>query len=238
MTWFKEIPMPLDNHSQHRTPEDYSYRIRPLQQQVAPNPPDYINDIVLQWVVVPFLVIEHVVFHIPVHDAELKEYTFANLTHLFDPVRGFFVDGELLEVRLEGLKQHTKDFFVKTVVDTNKLDPLVADFYLRENMELEQRIDVKLYEIDIKKFTAMTTYHPESNHSRLWDFLMWTHPYHDEITLFPVHWVFHDLLLESPFLLFLSRYADEIVLTVNQHDQHVRAITFTGKRQSIGELVR
>lgn len=237
MTWFKEIPMPLDNHHQHSISKNYSYRIKPLEQIATPNNPDFINDIILQWVIVPFLVIEHVVFHIPIHDTKLKEYTLANLTNLFDPVRGLYMNGELIEVRLEGLKQHTKDSFTRIVLDTNKLDPLVYDFFLKKNVELDNKIDVKLYEIDMKKFIDLTTYHAENitNHMRLWEFIAKAYngrnvkSYNHEITLFPVNWVFNDLLLESPFLIFLSRYADEIVLTVNQNDLNVRAISFKGR---------
>ena len=230
MTWFKEIPMPLDNHNQHCIPENYRFRIKLLEQTIPPINPDFINDIVLQWVILPFLVSENVVFRISVHDSELKEYTLANLTNLFHQVRGLFVNGELIEIRLMELKQHIKDSFTKTVLDANKLDPLVHDVYLRKSVKLDNQLDIKLYEIDMKKFVDLTHYHTETktNHIKLWDFIMRLNPNHDEITLFPVNWVFNDLLLESPFLLFLSRYADEIVLTVNQNDLNVRAISFKG----------
>lgn len=226
MTWFKEIPMPLNN-DEHWNAEDVNFLIKPLEQTTPQKSTDITNDLILQWVIAPFVVSKGVVYRIHAHDSELVEYTSTILTNLFNSVRGVYVEGELVEIRLEELKQHAHHSFTELVKDGDKIDPLVKDFYLKENVELSNQLDIKLFKIDIDKFIDQTTYHTETDHFRLWEFLMKS----NALTLLPTNWVFNDRLLESPFLLFLSRYANEVVLTVNYNDLNVRAISFKGNHQ-------
>lgn len=230
MTWFKEIPIPLGNDA-HLNVTNFKYSFKKLGQTPLPEKTDLINDLVLQWIIVPFVFSINAAFHIPTNDSKLKEYTYTNLTNLFNSVREVYADGKLVEIRLEALKQDIKNSFIEQVLETNKADPLVSDFYLNEKVNLSNQLDIKLFKVDINKFTDLTVYHAETDHIRLWDFINKLHLFKDEVTLFPSNWMFNDRLLESPFLIFLSRYASEVVLTVNYNDLNVRAISFKGKHQ-------
>lgn len=137
MTWFKEIPLPLNN-DEHWNEAEFNYSIKRLEQAAPSESPDFINDIVLQWVIMPFIISKGDVYQISLNDSKLKEYTSTVLTHLFNSVQGVYVDGELVGIRLEELKQKIQSSFTELVIDTNKINPLVKDFYLKENVQLSK----------------------------------------------------------------------------------------------------
>ncbi|MGF9906555.1 hypothetical protein [Brevibacillus porteri] len=224
MNWLKEIPIPLTN-DEHWNKEDVIYSFRKREQASLFETPDFMHDIVLQWVIAPFVVYNNVSYRIATHDSPLKEYNSTILTNLFHSVREVYADGKLVEIRLEDLKPHIKDSYTK-LIDTNKIAPLVTDFYFKESIGSSNQLDCRLFEMDMDKYTDQTTYHAETNHTRLWEFMAKLHLPNNEITVLPFSWVLNDRLLESPFLIFLSRYASKVVLTVNHNDLNVRAISF------------
>jgi hypothetical protein len=223
MNWFNELSISSD---ECHVENDTNYSIRDIEQTFPQASQDFFGDIVLQWILCPFVIKKGVVYQISTVDSELKEYVFASLRGLFNRVRGVYVNEQLTEIRLEEINNHAKNSFTN-VLDLNKINLLVRDFYMKESTEpRSNQIDVKLFEIVIDKFIEQTEYRAESNHVTLWDFLKKSNLSNEQITLFPTNWMFNDSLLQSPFLIFISRYADEVVLTVNDSDQNVRAITF------------
>lgn len=237
MNWLREIPFPT---GENRIEEDIDFSIKKFTSRDLQAHPDFIHDIVLQWVITPFVVHEHTAYQIPAHDeSELEEYASTNFTSLFTKVRGIYTDGKLGEIRLEDVKPDIKNSFAESVITAKKLDPLVSDFYLQGEHERSNQLSVKLFQIDRASFIEQTTYHAKPDHRRLWNFIH--KPYRsidDEVTISPTNWVLSDGLLESPFLIFLSRYASEVVLTVNEKDLSVRAISFKGEHPQNKEHVR
>lgn len=228
MDWLKEIPFPT---GENRIEKEVDFSIKKFASRELQEDPDFFTDIVLQWVVAPFVTHDNVAYRIPVlNDSKIEEYASTHFTSLFTKVRGIYTDGKLGEIRLEDLNPDIKSSFVKSVIHPNKIDPLVNDFYLQREWERSNQLNVKLFQIDRASFIKQTTYHAKSDHKRLWDFINKPYKRSDEVTISPTNWVLSDGLLESPFLVFLSRYASEVVLTVNQSDLHVRAISFKGER--------
>ncbi|NQF16435.1 hypothetical protein HPY31_21405 [Brevibacillus sp. HB1.3] len=224
MDWLIEIPFP-SGEIRVETSVDISFRR--FESSGLQEPPDFIHDIVLQWVIAPFVVHEHTAYRIPAHnDPEIEEYASVNFTSLFTKVRGICTNGKMEEIRLEDLKPNIKSSFIESVIHTSKIDPLVSDFYLQRKCERSNRLNVKLFQIDRDSFIKQTTYLPQPDHKRLWDFISRPFKTSDEVSISPMNWVLSDNLLESPFLLFLSRYASEVVLTVNEKDQNVTMVSF------------
>lgn len=237
MDWLKEIPFPT---GENRIEEDIDFSIKKFASRDLQAHPDFIHDIVLQWVITPFVLHPHTAYRIPAHDeSELEEYASTNFTSLFTNVRGIYTDGKLGEIRLEDVKPDIKNSFAESVITAKKLDPLVSDFYLQGEHERSNQLSVKLFQIDRASFFEQTTYHTKSDHRSLWNFIHKAYRLSDdEVTISPMNWVLSDRLLESPFLLFLSRHASEVVLTVNEKDLSVRAISFTGEHPQNKEHVR
>ncbi|WP_244297304.1 hypothetical protein [Brevibacillus antibioticus] len=226
MDWLIEIPFPIEENP---VETNVAFSIKRFESSGLQEPPDFIHDIVLQWTIAPFVVHEHTAYRIPAHDdPEIEEYASVNFTSLFTKVRGIYTNGKLEEIRLEDLKPNIKSSFIQSVIHTSKIDPLVSDFYLQGECEHSIQLNTKLFQIERDSFIKQTTYHANSAHRRLWDFINKPYEMSDEVTISPTNWVLNDRLLESPFLIFLSRYASEVVLTVNDNDLNVRAISFKG----------
>lgn len=100
--------------------------------------------------------------------------------------------------------------------------------YLDHDFEVHPfgEIDAINYEVDLEKFRGTATL--ESAHSmedRIWEFHIKPHIESEgNIILFPQGWRFHDDLIHSPFLEYISRYANRVILTVNTLNKHLRAI--------------
>jgi|GEM_PF-2974694 len=221
MNWLNEISM---DHDECDIENDMNYSIRDIEQLFPQAPQDFVSDIVLQWILCPFVIKKGVVYQISAVDPELQAYAFTKLNGLFNRVRGVYVNGQLTEIRLEEINKQAKHSFTDVL---KQIHPLVTDFYLKEKIEQTSNpINVKLFEIVKARFIEQTEYCAETDHVTLWNFLKKSNMPNRPITLFPTNWMLNDSLLRSPFLIFISRYADEVVLTVNDSDQNVRAITF------------
>ncbi|UIO40306.1 hypothetical protein LOY85_15955 [Brevibacillus brevis] len=224
MDWLIELPFPT---GENRVETNVDFSFKRFESSRLQEPPDFIHDIVLQWAIAPFVVHEHTAYRIPAHnDPEIEEYASVNFTSLFTKVRGIYMNGKMEEIRLEDLKPNIKSSFIESVIHTSKIDPLVSDFYLRGESERSNRLNVKLFQIDRDSFLKQTTYLAQPDHKRLWDFMNRPFKTCDEVSISPTNWVLSDDLLESPFLVFLSRYASEVVLTVNEKDQNVTMVSF------------
>ncbi|WP_188068572.1 hypothetical protein [Brevibacillus brevis] len=224
MDWLIEIPLPT---RENRVETNVDFSFKRFESSGLQEPPDFIHDIVLQWAIAPFVVHEHTAYRIPAHnDPEIEEYASVNFTRLFTKVRGIYTNGKLEEIRLEDLKPNIKSSFIESVIHTSKIDPLVSDFYLQRKCERSNRLNVKLFQIDRDSFLKQTTYLAQPAHKRLWDFMNRPFKTSDEVTISPTNWMLSDDLLESPFLVFLSRYASEVVLTVNEKDRNVTMVSF------------
>lgn len=224
MDWLIEIPFPT---RENRVETNVDFSFKKLESSGLQEPPDFIHDIVLQWAIAPFVVHEHTAYRIPAHDdPEIEEYASVNFTSLFTKVRGIYTKGKLEEIRLEDLKPNIKRSFIESVINTSKIDPLVRDFYLRRECERSNQLKVKLFQIDSTSFIEQTTYCAQPDHKKLWDFINKPFKTSDEVTISPMNWVLSDGLLESPFLVFLSRYASEVVLTVSEKDRNVTMVSF------------
>lgn len=224
MDWLKEIPFPS---GEYRIEKDVDFSIQKIESKDLQENPDFINDIILQWVIAPFVVHENTAYRILVQDdTELVEYALTIFTNLFTKVRGIYIEGKLEEIRLEDLMPHIKNSFIELVIKENKIDPLVYDFCLKDEIERSNQFDVKLFQINREQFIEQTTYLAKPDHKRLWNFINRPDGMRDEMTISPANWVLNDRLFESPFLIFLSRYANEVVLTVNQKDLNVTMLSF------------
>ncbi|WP_064199778.1 hypothetical protein [Brevibacillus brevis] len=224
MDWLIEIPFP---NREYQIEKDGDFSIKKFASRDLQAHPDFIRDIVQQWVVAPFVAHKNAVYRVPAQDdTELVDYASTIFTTLFNKVRGIYIDGKLEEIRLEDVMPHVKDSFTDLVLNADKLDPLVKDFYLQGAFERSNQVDVKLFQLNKEQYIKQTTYYPKPDHKRLWNFIRKPYKIGSDISISPENWVLSDRLLESPFLIFLSRYASEIVLTVNEKDRNVALISF------------
>lgn len=228
--WFYEIKDLDEPNSTLMNTSNTDVSIKSFYNKFKPNISDFQSNIITQWVITPFLKPEEgQSFQIPVPSKELLIYINDNIAGYFETVKGIYEDNILTMMRLSDLKVEYGNI-LRTNYSMNKnfINPVIRDFYLNNDFKVNPfgKIEAVDYEIIIEEFRKIATI--QSNKSideTLWEFLKRTHIEREGyIILSPQSWRFNNSLINSPFLEYISRYANRVILTVNKLNQHVRAV--------------
>ncbi|MGG1880661.1 hypothetical protein ABDI30_24300 [Paenibacillus cisolokensis] len=230
--WYKQIKNPEEKYDLDTFDADkLNFKIKTIEtpQYDKLNIRELKNNIVYQWVVIPFLYSEQgKVFQIPVYHESMYKFICTHLGGYFNSVKGEYLNNNLSLIKLSELKDEIKNLIFEEIeADKNFINPIVKDFYLRESLSNSRgTIETIEYEIIIDEFIKKTI---KSNSvvedDMLWNFFDEAHLKSEGMmVLAPKNWIFSDSLLKSVFLTYISRYADRIILTVNIADQRIRAI--------------
>ncbi|MDP4099018.1 hypothetical protein OIN60_20030 [Paenibacillus sp. P96] len=219
MKWYKEKKTPLEYDGVIQN-DSGDFSIRTLSTDSQPDITKLEKDLVLQWILTPFLIKEDVQYHFI---GETKDYAIGNVASFFETAKGVYINGELIEIRVSDLKN---DIFTILQNKASDFNPVVKDIYMRDEISLSRgALNVKDYEIIMPAFREMNTEKDSEIDGSLWDFLVKNSSNNDQsIIIFPYNWLFSDELLESPVLNYFSNFSTGIILTVNINTQHVRAI--------------
>ncbi|PZD94921.1 hypothetical protein DNH61_14855 [Paenibacillus sambharensis] len=227
MDWFNRIEksnliMP------HEAQPDF--QIVKIQASEFKTPNDLANNIILQWIVCPFLLdIDGVCFQIPIYSNNMYEYLSDTILCNFSKIQGIYEDGIMTTISLNKLNSESELYYKKHLLELGLISPVVKEFYMKENTPLSLNVEINTenIELDIEKFRKRL-HVPEDSlriSSELWDFFVDTHISKEgNIILSPIHWTFNNDILTSPTLEYFSRYANRIILTINKNNSHIRAI--------------
>lgn len=206
------------------------FSIKTLDNHVSPIVKDFQSNPIVQWVITPFLnPREGQCFQIPIISEGLLKYIITHIAGYFESCKGIYEDNTLTMVRLSELKEEYREILMSSYsLNTHFIHPVISDFYLDHDFEVHPfgEINAINYEVDIEKFRKAATL--ESAHSmddRLWKFHIRPHIESEgNIILSPEGWRLHDDLIHSPFLEYITGYANRVILTVNTLNNHLRAI--------------
>lgn len=227
MIWYKEIK---NEKEEHDPIEDdvLDFSISTIQTNSTSVFTDLSKDVLLQWIMCPFLKGEEgLCFQIPIYTSEIYDYVLTYVAPHFHSVKGIYRSDKITMIRLSELNVETQHFFQQQVVDSHSISPIVHDFYMKEELNLQKTgiIDCKNVEIIIDVFRKHNKVSNKETNKSLWSFLKNTHILNEgNIVMAPQNWLFSEQLLYSPTLEYLSRFAERIILTVNKTNQQVRAI--------------
>lgn len=227
MSWFKKIEK-IDVMMPHAAQQDF--QIVGIQAPTFKMPDNLKNDIVLQWIVYPFLLgIDGVCFQVPIYSNKMHDYLLDFILCHFSNIQGIYENENMTMIRLNELHSESGQVFKNHLLKSQSISPIVKEFYMKTKLQMpfNNRFDIQNIEINIEDFRKRLII-PEdhiNNSSELWNFFQDTHISKEgSIIISPRNWILNDSLLSSPTLEYFSRFAKKIILTVNNNNLYIRAI--------------
>ncbi|WP_420540436.1 hypothetical protein ACN92M_26760 (plasmid) [Paenibacillus polymyxa] len=221
MIWYKEKIL-LEDEIERDNDDDYmDFYIKEIECNATPDFNRLNEDIVIQWVIAPFLLGEYgVVYDLSPH-TEQEEFILSNIAPFFDTVKGIYEGEKLTTIRLSDLKVE-----VPIQCEDISFHPIIQDFNFCENEISQNSIQTKNYEIIIDRFLEKNkNLDSGEEENNLWNFLKKTQTNEKGyMILSPRNWLFNQSLQMSSALRYFVKHAKEITLTVNTYNKHVRVI--------------
>lgn len=226
--WFyeiKELDEPVNNK---KIDGHFNTSIRDIKVNSLPDILDFQKNIVIQWIVFPFLSDKTgLSYQIPIYSANMHTYIKDHIEGYFEVSQGIFENNTLTMLRLSKLKDEYKSFLNDHFTENEDfIHPIIRDFYWdhKKSINVFDNVDAVNLELDIQNFNKHVKTRVRANED-LWNFFEQAYIDIDgNMIISPQNWIFNDELVKSAFLAYVSKYANRIILTVNKLNQHIRAI--------------
>ncbi|MEC0233028.1 hypothetical protein P4H71_01480 [Paenibacillus kribbensis] len=228
MEWYREAIVSIEEDNLEIDDlTDLDFEIERHVSTALPELQSLEEDIILQWIVSPFVSgDQNLVFQIPVPDQRIQSYVMEITSGFFATVETIYENKRISMIRVSEIKEEVIEKFKNKSLLEQTFNPVIRDLYMRESISMvQENITCKNFEIISDKFCKMNSASKKESNNKLWNFLKSTHiDKEGSMVMTPKNWLFNDDLLKSPALNYFALFADKIILTVNMHNQHVRAI--------------